>query len=82
MSQHTSEVREFIESYLKKAGKEVDVTLPISRCGMDSLDLIELLMEIEERYKLEISPNEIDQTKGIDQFFAIIEDRTSVGNFG
>lgn len=51
---------------------KADLGRPISELGVDSLDLVEFVMAVEEAFGVEIEADLIDQDKGLDQFADIV----------
>lgn len=49
-----------------------DLSTPIAELGVDSLDLVEFVMAVEEEAAVEIEADRIDQARGLDQFAEII----------
>ena len=50
-----------------------DLATPISKLGVDSLDLVDFVMAVEEEFDVEIEADLIDQDRGLDQFAGILE---------
>ena len=53
----TARIAEIIGEYLDKDANEIDVNMTFSEIGLDSLDIMELVMRIEEEFdtKIELS---------------------------
>jgi acyl carrier protein len=52
-------VRAEVATILKKDSKQIDVTKPLVAQGADELDIVEIVMAVEEVYKVEIPDSAI-----------------------
>ena len=46
--------------------------------GADSLDLVEMIMAIEEKFNIEIADEEVENIKSVDEFVDFIVKKTEV----
>ena len=51
---------------------------PLFECGLDSMDFASILMEIEDRFKVSISEDDLERVGSIDSITALVEERLSV----
>lgn len=58
-------VRVLVADHLRKPLKEIDVTVFLLNQGADELDLVEIVMAAEERFKVEVSDDTIGDTKSM-----------------
>ena len=69
-------VKEVIAQYLKidkgRVGRDSDL---VKDLGADSLDVVEIVMQIEENFSIEISDKELNGIKKVCDILAIIENR-------
>ncbi len=59
----------------KRTDKKFNNSTEIKLLGLDSLDLVELVMEIEDALNIKIPDEELTNIKTIDDLFKIIEDK-------
>jgi acyl carrier protein len=78
-SQIVDRVRAETAAILKKDPKAIDVTRPLAELGADDLDLVEIVMAIEEAFKVEIpdrdfgkGPEEVRKTLSIQKLATIV----------
>ena len=57
----------------KRTDKKFNNSTEIKLLGLDSLDLVELVMEIEDELNIKIPDEELTNIKTIDDLFKIIE---------
>ena len=55
----------------------IDETSRLQDLGIDSLDVVEYLLEIEERYGIEFPPEEMTDLKTINDLIVLIENKTA-----
>lgn len=55
--------------------KEVDLNKPISELGLDSLDLVEVMLEIEEELGITFSSDEIGEVKTLGEVKNLIDSK-------
>lgn len=70
------------EEVSKIISKRVDVSSlkeddDLSALGLDSLDLVEVMLEIEEVFGIEFSNDEIEECKHLKDVLALIEKKTA-----
>jgi acyl carrier protein len=61
----------------KLALSSIDENSRLQDLGIDSLDVVEYLLEIEERYGIEFPPEEMADLKTINDLIVLIENKTS-----
>ena len=72
----TSRVKEIIVEQLGVAADEVVPEASfVEDLGADSLDIVELIMALEEEYKLEIPDEEAEKMQKVDDVIAYIESK-------
>lgn len=69
------------EEVSKVLAKRVDVSFlkeddNLSALGLDSLDLVEVMLEIEEVFHIEFDSNEIEEAKTLRDVLNLIEKKT------
>ncbi|MGR6469295.1 phosphopantetheine-binding protein [Rhizobium sp. PAMB 3182] len=69
---------EFIGEYFRATGRKAGSSTRLRDSCMDSLDFVEFLMALEERFEINIDPSLIDQDKEILQIYAIIKDAQKI----
>ena len=57
---------------LGESFSEDKFNVPIAELGIDSLDFMEFIMAIEEKFEIEIDGEKIDESMGLSQFFEIV----------
>lgn len=72
MSALASDVGSFTIEYFRKKFVDVDLTTRLSELNIDSLDLVEFLMALEEKFKVEIGADEIDEHMPLEQFCRLV----------
>mgnify|MGYP003313419137 CR=1 FL=1 len=55
--------------------KDVDLNKPISELGLDSLDLVEVMLEIEEELGITFSSDEIGEVKTLGEVKNLIDSK-------
>jgi acyl carrier protein len=73
-------IRNEIVEIIKQASKPripdlTDETIPLLRLGVDSLDYATAIMEIEEKYKVEIGEKEMERLRSLKDIVEFIETR-------
>ena len=61
----------------KLALSSIDENSRLQDLGIDSLDVVEYLLEIEERYNIEFPPEEMVDLKTINDLIQLIEKKTA-----
>ena len=51
-----------------------DMATPLSALDVDSLDLMEFVMAVEEEFDIMIEADRVDLAKGLDQFAALVDE--------
>ena len=69
------DVRKIInDTFLGKVKAEnVDENTPINKLGLDSLDLMEALMDLEEKFGFEFSDEEVAEVKSVKDVYELVE---------
>jgi acyl carrier protein len=62
----------FLQTYLKASEIRMDISKPLKSSGMDSLELVEFIMLVEEEFNVTIDVNKIDKDKDISQFHELL----------
>ena len=62
--QTVDRVRSEVATVLKKDAAQIDVTTPLAAQGADELDIVEIVMAVEEAFKVEIPDSEVDENVG------------------
>ena len=66
-------IEEYVARYFSDKIPQVDMTSSFKDLKVDSLDLVEFVMHIEETFGLEIDANEIDENGGLGQFCDLVK---------
>jgi acyl carrier protein len=72
MSDVAGFVIETLSSYARDAGGDVTEQTRLDALGMDSLDTLEAVMKIEDRYAVEIDPGEFSACASVADVVAIV----------
>lgn len=72
MPAHQKEIREYTAEYFDRKLADGDLTATIKDLRIDSLDLVEFLMALEEKFGIEINPDEIDINMTLEQFCKVV----------
>ncbi len=72
MSEVAAFVVETLSAYARDKGEAVSAQTRLDALGMDSLDTLEAVMKIEDRYGLEIDPGEFSTCASIADVVAIV----------
>lgn len=72
MSASLDEIRSFTTGYFRKKLAVVDLNTPIRDLKIDSLDLVEFLMAVEEKFEVEINADEIDEGMALEKFCQLV----------
>ncbi|MCG6882699.1 MAG: phosphopantetheine-binding protein [Silicimonas sp.] len=59
-----------------------DMATPLSALDVDSLDLMEFVMAVEEEFDIAIEADRVDLGKGLDQFAALVGELAPAGTAG
>ena len=62
--QTVDRVRSEVATILKKDSAQIDVTKPLAAQGADELDIVEIVMAVEEAFKVEIPDSAIGENVG------------------
>jgi acyl carrier protein len=66
-----------INERLKISVDENDLSISLKELGVDTLDLAELLMNIEEEFSIDINDDEVDITEPLHDVLELIQEKTS-----
>ena len=79
MSQHMSQgldtlglLKEFVKAHVDNAPEDITAESKLSEIGIDSLNLLELLFEVEEKYGVRF-PNDLPQPETVGQLIEILD---------
>lgn len=65
---------EIINSIKEKLNlKEIDTNATLASLGLDSLDVVECVLDIEEKYKIKFEPTETQELKTLGDLLKVIE---------
>ena len=71
-----NKIEEIKEMFAKKVKVEsLDPAMELKALGLDSLDLVELIMDIEEKYGVEFGNEELMEFKTVGDVLASIENK-------
>jgi acyl carrier protein len=73
MSAHREDIRNYTAKYFEGKLVDGDLTATIRELRIDSLDLVEFLMALEEKFEIEINPDEIDLDMTLEQFCEVVD---------
>jgi acyl carrier protein len=83
MEEKQAEIFETIKSHLVGRGIEEDVIVPdadlASGIGLDSLDVVELTLALEERYGIEVPDEDLENVATVRDAIELIEAKVSTG---
>ena len=68
-----TEVENYVFSYFADKIANGDLSATFKDLDIDSLNLVEFVMNLEETFDVEINADEIDENGSIGQFCAIVE---------
>ena len=68
-----TEVENYVFSYFADKIANGDLSATFKDLDIDSLNLVEFVMNLEEQFDVEINADEIDENGSIGQFCAIVE---------
>ena len=73
MPVNAKDVGEFTLGYFKGKHASFDLKKRINELRIDSLDLVEFLMALEEKFEVEIDVDKVDQGMTFEQFCELVE---------
>lgn len=73
MNEVALKIKEIMEKYIDIADAKADT--PLSELDIDSLDLVEAMMEIEEEFRVEFSNNEIANLKCFNDIVKLVNEK-------
>ncbi|MGL6125434.1 MAG: acyl carrier protein [Metamycoplasmataceae bacterium] len=59
----------------KRTNKKISISTDIRSIGLDSLDLVEIVMEIEKEFDIKIPDEKLTNIKNIDDLIKLIENK-------
>jgi len=69
-------LKDFIESLEKKSNaKDVKAETELRNLGIDSLDLVEIVMDLEEKYKIQFSNDELNNFITVNDVVKAVESK-------
>ena len=69
------ELVELVKENLDIDVEEVDFDKEISDCGIDSIDMLDFIMAIEDKYDIEFSDDELDEIEKFSDVVSLIESK-------
>ena len=69
----TKDIRGFTSSYFKEKRADFNLTQRIRDVRIDSLDLVEFLMALEEKFDVEVDTDQVDQDMTFEEFCKLVE---------
>ena len=63
-----------------KPGNLADDVLLIEGLGMDSIDLVGLVVQVENRFRIKIATDELKGVSKVGEFLALVEKKISAGD--
>ena len=72
-------IQEQVLEGLKKVvnGKEVTLESNLKELGLDSFDVVDMLMDLEEKFGIEFENEEMMAFQGVNDIFKVIEKKTA-----
>lgn len=67
------ELKELAKENLDLDVEKIDFTEKIDDLDIDSIDLLDFIMSIEDKYDIEFSDDELDNIESLEDILAIIE---------
>lgn len=71
MSAKMDEIRELFKE--RTHVEDIDMDLPMTELGLDSLDVVEMCLDLEDKYGISFSTDELASFKKVGDLFASIE---------
>lgn len=68
-----TDVENYVTSYFADKIADRDLSATFKELDIDSLNLVEFVMNLEEKFDVEINADEIDENGSIGQFCTIVE---------
>jgi acyl carrier protein len=65
-------LKEFVKAHVDNAPDDITLESKLAEIGIDSLNLLELLFEVEEKYGVRF-PNDLPQPETVGQLIEILE---------
>lgn len=70
-------VKEIVAKQIKKTPQDIELTLDMSQDGvMDSIDHVEVIMALEQHYKIAISEDEMCKCPLVSDLINLVQDKT------
>lgn len=72
-----SKIEEIRKNFAERIHKDnIDDSMSLKDLGLDSLDVVELCLDLEDRYHIQFETDELSTFKTIGDLFAAIEKKT------
>ncbi len=72
-----SKTEEIRKTFAEKIHKDtIDDSMGLKELGLDSLDVVELCLDLEDRYHIQFETDELSSFKTVGDLFAAIEKKT------
>ncbi|MCQ2800120.1 MAG: acyl carrier protein [Bacilli bacterium] len=72
----SAEMKDVRKLFSEKMGiSEIDESKPLKDFGLDSLDVVEMCLDLEDKYGIEFSPDELGEFKTVGDLLASIEQK-------
>ena len=79
MSTVDNTIKQIISDRIKGLRVEqIENTTPLTALGADSLDSVEIVMEIERRFKTSIKEEDFEKLQTVDQIIAFLESKKAL----
>ena len=75
MSARAAAIRKFTAEHFKGKAGDGDLTGTLRDLRMDSLELVEFLMRLEEKFGIEVDVNEINLDMTLDKICEVVDGR-------
>jgi len=70
----SAEMKDVRKLFSEKMGiSDIDENKPLKDFGLDSLDVVEMCLDLEDKYGIEFSPDELGDFKTVGDLLASIE---------
>lgn len=72
----SAEMKDVRKLFSEKMGiTDIDENKPLKDFGLDSLDVVEMCLDLEDKYGIEFSPDELGEFKTVGDLLASIEQK-------
>lgn len=76
----TADVETYVKTYFKDTLPSGDMSASFRELAIDSLDLAEFIMDIEEKYSVDIDPADLDKDMTLSRFCDIVNTSKTLSN--